>query len=139
MESKLSGIIWAKMVAKNIVLGSPGIHFMHMRVKNVLRVTEMFCIILIFNILSSKYFAESFGAFFTSLMGSIEIGDKRIRGHETLILKWGLKHVLGTSTHGSGKFQAEPVSFNFVTKRIPFKCSLDLHFYTLIIGFFRSA
>ena len=33
MEPELSGIFWIKMVAKNIVLGSPGTHFMHMRVK----------------------------------------------------------------------------------------------------------
>ena len=38
---------------------------MHVRDKNILRVTEMFCIIFILNILSSKYFAECFGAFFT--------------------------------------------------------------------------
>ena len=30
MESELSGIFWAKLVAKNIVLRSPGTHFMHM-------------------------------------------------------------------------------------------------------------
>ena len=34
MEPELSGLFWVKRVAKNIVLGSPGIHFMHMRVKN---------------------------------------------------------------------------------------------------------
>ena len=33
MEPELSGIFWVKMVAKNIVLGSPGTHFVHMRVK----------------------------------------------------------------------------------------------------------
>ena len=33
MESELSGVFWVKLVAKNIVLGSPGTHFMHMRVK----------------------------------------------------------------------------------------------------------
>ena len=33
LELELSGICWLKMVAKNIVLGSPGTHFMHMRVK----------------------------------------------------------------------------------------------------------
>ena len=65
IKPELSGIFWAKMVVKNRVLGSSGTHFMHTRVKNVLRVTEIFCIILILNILSSKYFAESFGAFFT--------------------------------------------------------------------------
>ena len=43
------------MVAKTIVVGSPGTHFMHMTVKNVLMVIEMFCIILILNILPSKY------------------------------------------------------------------------------------
>ena len=32
MESELFGFFWVKMVAKNIVLGSPGTHFMHMRV-----------------------------------------------------------------------------------------------------------
>ena len=32
MEPELSGIFWVKMVAKNIVLGSPGTHFMCMRV-----------------------------------------------------------------------------------------------------------
>ena len=51
------------MVGKDIVIGSLGPHFMHMRVKNVLRINEMFCIILILNILSSKYFAEIFSAF----------------------------------------------------------------------------
>ena len=65
MEPELSGIFWAKMVAKNIVTGSSGTHFMRIRVKNVLRFTEMFCVILILNILSSKYFAEIFAAFFT--------------------------------------------------------------------------
>ena len=38
---------------------------MYMRIKNVLSVTEMFIIVLILNVLSSKYFAESLGAFFT--------------------------------------------------------------------------
>ena len=65
MKPELSGLFLAKMVTKNKVLGSPGTHFMHMRVKNVLRVTKMFCIILILNILSSKYLAESFGGFST--------------------------------------------------------------------------
>ena len=32
MENELSGILWVKMVAKNIVLWSPGTNFMHMRV-----------------------------------------------------------------------------------------------------------
>ena len=36
MEPELSGIFRDKMV-KNIVLGSPGTHFMHMRVKAILR------------------------------------------------------------------------------------------------------
>ena len=40
---------------------------------------------------------------------------------------------------GSGKFQVESVCFFFVNKRIAFKNSLDLHFYTLIIAFFRFA
>ena len=33
MEPELSGFFWVKMVAKNIVLGSPGTQLMHMRVK----------------------------------------------------------------------------------------------------------
>ena len=44
-----------------------------------------------------------------------------------------------TSTRDPGKFQAEAVCFFFVKKSVTFNCSLDLHFYTLIIGFFRSA
>ena len=32
MQAELSGIFWVKMVAKNIMLGSQGTHFMHMRV-----------------------------------------------------------------------------------------------------------
>ena len=35
IEPELSGIFWVKMVAKIIVLGSPGTHFMHMRVNQV--------------------------------------------------------------------------------------------------------
>ena len=38
MESEPSGIFWEKLVAKNIVLGPPGIHFIHMRVKEVVEV-----------------------------------------------------------------------------------------------------
>ena len=33
MESELSGIFQVKLVTKNIVRGSPGAQFMHMRVK----------------------------------------------------------------------------------------------------------
>ena len=33
MESEHSGVFWVKLVAKNIVLGSSGTRFMHMRVK----------------------------------------------------------------------------------------------------------
>ena len=35
MDSELSGIFRANVVAKNIVLWSPGTHFMHMRVKKL--------------------------------------------------------------------------------------------------------
>ena len=35
MESELSGIFRVKLVTKNIVRGSPGTQFMHMRVKRV--------------------------------------------------------------------------------------------------------
>ena len=37
MEPELSGNFWVKMVTKNIVLGSPGTHFMHMTVKPTLQ------------------------------------------------------------------------------------------------------
>ena len=43
---------------------------MYIRVKNVLRITEMFCIILILNILSSKYFTANLWAFFTHKFSS---------------------------------------------------------------------
>ena len=36
MESELSGIFRVKLVTKNIVRGSPGTQFMHMRVKDLL-------------------------------------------------------------------------------------------------------
>ena len=35
MEPKFSGIFWVKIVAINVVLGSPGTHFMHIRVNKV--------------------------------------------------------------------------------------------------------
>ena len=53
------------MFPKHIVLRSPGTHFMDMRAKIDIRVTEVFYIILILNNLSSNYFVDSFGAFFT--------------------------------------------------------------------------
>ena len=37
MESELSGIFRVKLVTKNIVRGSPGIQFMHMRVNELIR------------------------------------------------------------------------------------------------------
>ena len=36
MEPELSGFFWVKMVGKNIVLGSPGTHFMRMRVNGII-------------------------------------------------------------------------------------------------------
>ena len=39
MESELSGIFRVKLVTKNIVRGSPGTQFMHMRVKESLIMT----------------------------------------------------------------------------------------------------
>ena len=35
MEPERSGIFLPKMVAKNILFGSPGTHFVHMRVKGI--------------------------------------------------------------------------------------------------------
>ena len=76
--------------------------------------------------------------------GGWKRGANRIRGHWF----WGLRHLLQTSTWGSGKFQAEPVCFVCVCvcvcvcvwqKGIAFKCSPDLYFYAMIVGFFRSA
>ena len=37
--------------------------------------------------------------------------NREQRNKGTLILKLGLRHLLHTSTQGSGKFQAQPVSF----------------------------
>ena len=37
METELSGILWVKMVAENIVLGFSGTHFMHMRVNKIFK------------------------------------------------------------------------------------------------------
>ena len=37
MESELSGIFQVKLVTKNIVLGSPGTQFMHMRVNKTIK------------------------------------------------------------------------------------------------------
>ena len=34
MEFELSGVFWVNVVTKNIVLGSLGTHFMHLRVKS---------------------------------------------------------------------------------------------------------
>ena len=34
MEPDLSGIFWITMVARNVMFGSPGIHLMHVRIKN---------------------------------------------------------------------------------------------------------
>ena len=53
------------MVAKNIVVGSPGTHFIHMRVKNFLMVIEMFCYYFDFEYFAFQIFAERFEAFFT--------------------------------------------------------------------------
>ena len=40
MESEFSGIFWVKLIAKDIVLGSSGTHFMHRRVKVFLCLRE---------------------------------------------------------------------------------------------------
>ena len=40
MESELSGIFRVKLVTKNIVRGSPGTQFMHMRVNNELELIQ---------------------------------------------------------------------------------------------------
>ena len=41
MESELSGIFRVKQVAKNTVFGSPGTHFMHMRVNSLVGHTKL--------------------------------------------------------------------------------------------------
>ena len=43
MESELSGIFRVKLITKNIVSGSPGTQFMHMRVKKVKMLLPEFC------------------------------------------------------------------------------------------------
>ena len=47
MESELSGISPVKLVTKNIVLGSPGTQFMHMRVKQVLHLILLFRLLIL--------------------------------------------------------------------------------------------
>ena len=74
--------------------------------------------------------------FCSSCSGGCKKGSNRARGH--WFLNVDLRHQPRTNTRGSGKFQAEPVSF-FVRKRIAFNYSLALNFYALIIGFFRYA
>ena len=44
MESEFSGIFRVKLVAKNMVIESPGTHFMYMRVKIVRSITLPFYI-----------------------------------------------------------------------------------------------
>ena len=56
MESELSGIFRVKLVTKNIVRGSPGTQFMHMRVKTNLeqsgsRIPDAQSIKLIFSVI----------------------------------------------------------------------------------------
>ena len=41
MEFELSGIFRVKLVTKNIVRGSPGTQFMHMRVNNQLELASL--------------------------------------------------------------------------------------------------
>ena len=36
IETERSGIFLAKLVAKNVLLGPPGTHFMHMRAKGAI-------------------------------------------------------------------------------------------------------
>ena len=40
MESELSGIFRVKLATKNIVRGSPGTQFMHMRVNDLVRINS---------------------------------------------------------------------------------------------------
>ena len=46
MESSLSGIFQLKLVAENILLGTPETHSIHMRVKRIVRDTKYFSKIL---------------------------------------------------------------------------------------------
>ena len=45
MESELSGIFRVKLVTKNIVRGSPGTQFMHMRVKQGIKELRVFTVL----------------------------------------------------------------------------------------------
>ena len=70
-------------------------------------------------------------------MGSIEIGANRIRGHWFWNRAWGTCCALVLRVQENFKQSLSP--FFSWQKRIAFKCYPELHFYTLIIGFFRSA
>ena len=41
MKPERSDIFWAKMVAKNILLGSPGTHFMNMRLNSITEINRL--------------------------------------------------------------------------------------------------
>ena len=63
---------------------------------------------------------------------------KNIRNH--WFWNGGLRHLLHTSIEIQENFKQSLSFFYFLffrAKKIAFKCSLDLHFYALIIGFFR--
>ena len=52
MESKHSGIFRVEMVTKSVVLGSPGIHFMHMAVNLNLLLDIFYTLILLGRLIS---------------------------------------------------------------------------------------
>ena len=54
MESEHSGIFRVEMVTKNVVLGSPGTHFMHMSVKVVLKLVLLRYFLGFFSILKES-------------------------------------------------------------------------------------
>ena len=70
--------------------------------------------------------------FYWSWPGGWKKGDNRIKGH--WFWNGKLRHLLHTSTQVSNR----ACLFFLWQKTIAFECSLNLHFYALIIGFFRS-
>ena len=56
MESELSGIFRVKLVTKNIVRGSPGTQFMHMKVKEKNCATQQLT-----NLYTTMYLQKKYG------------------------------------------------------------------------------
>ena len=66
VEPELSGIFWIKMTCKNIMLGSLGTHFMHMRVKTLVHVYQLLITVVktsaLLDVANHRWYALQFPA-----------------------------------------------------------------------------